>query len=313
MYHISSGVSSKTKNHKAHLLEELVEVRTKIVHKDEKISRLAKRLQRLEEAKAWQKHQDVDEWSMHHFSKKRPQYQPQSKDSFNFVKLPSFHGSNDSSLYLDWKAKVEHIFHVYKVTEDQKVRLASLVFLDYAKHWWHHLVLDIGLKKRSPVVSWYDLKTCMCARFVPPSRKEHLLKFQRLPQGHRTVDEYFKAFETTLTKMNMHDNEESKIKWFVSGLRREIKDFVKLHECFSLKKVVHIAIKVESHLLKTTFKNTHDDGFYKSSRKDANNISTKILLPIFQTNPLLNQKFLPKILLPLNHPPKLQKQNVLNV
>jgi len=52
MHHISSGASSKTKNHKAHLLEELVEVRKQIVHKDEKISQLAKRLQRLEEAKA---------------------------------------------------------------------------------------------------------------------------------------------------------------------------------------------------------------------------------------------------------------------
>jgi len=31
---------------------------------------------------------------------------------------------------------------------------------------------------------------------------------------------------------------------------------------------------VESYLLKTTFKNTHDDGFYNSSRKDANKIST---------------------------------------
>jgi len=33
--------------------------------------------------------------------------------------------------------------------------------------------------------------------------------------------------------------------------------------------VVHLAIKVELYLLKTTFKNTHDDGFYNSSRKDA--------------------------------------------
>ena len=96
------------------------------------------------------------------------------------------------------------------------------------------------------MVSWYDLTACMSARFVPPpSRKEHLLKFQRLPQEHRMVDEYFKDFETTLTKMNMHVNEESKIKWFVSGLRREIKDFVNLHEYSSLKKVVHLAIKVE--------------------------------------------------------------------
>ena len=89
------------------------------------------------------------------------------------------------------------------------------------------------------------------------------------------VDEYFQEFETSLIKMNLHVNEESKIKWFVSGLRREIKDLVKLHEYTSLKKVFHLAIKVESHLLKTTFKNTHDDSFYNSSRKDATKVSTQ--------------------------------------
>jgi len=122
--------------------------------------------------------------------------------------------------------------------------------------------MDIELNKRSIVVSWYDLKQCMHARFVPPPyRKEHLLKFQRLHQGHRTVDEYFKDFETTLVRLNMHDNEKSKIVKFVRGLRRQIKDFVELHEYYSLKKVVHLATKVESHLLETTFKHTHDDSF----------------------------------------------------
>jgi len=61
----------------------------------------------------------------------------------------------------------------------------------------------------------------------------------------------------------------------VSGLRREIKDVVELYEYSSLKKLVHLAIKVESHILtKTTFTTTHHDGFYKSSMKDKNNIST---------------------------------------
>ena len=50
---------------------------------------------------------------------------------------------------------------------------------------------------------------------------------------------------------------------------------VKLHEYTSLKKVFHLAIKVESRLLKTTFKNTHDDSFYNSSRKDATKASTQ--------------------------------------
>ena len=63
--------------------------------------------------------------------------------------------------------------------------------------------MDIGLNKRSVVFSWYDLKACMRVQFVPPHRKEHLLKLQRLHQGPRTVKEYFEDLETTLTKFNM--------------------------------------------------------------------------------------------------------------
>ena len=106
--------------------------------------------------------------------------------------------------------------------------------------------MDIGLNKKPIVVTWYDLKACMRVQFLPPSyRKELLLKFQRLHEGPRMVDEYFKDLETTLTKINMHDNEEPKIARFVSGLRREIQDIVELYEYSSLKKLVHLAITVE--------------------------------------------------------------------
>ena len=61
----------------------------------------------------------------------------------------------------------------------------------------------------------------MCVRFVPPHyRKKLLLKLQRIHQGPRSVDESFKALEVNLTKINMHENEDSKIVRFVSGLRR---------------------------------------------------------------------------------------------
>jgi len=119
---------------------------------------------------------------------------------------------------------------VYKVTEDQKVRLASLVFLDYATQCWQQIVLGIGLNKRPVVVSWYDMKECMCVRFVPLHRKEHLLKLQQLHQRPRTVKEYFEELETTLTKFNMPNSDESKITRFVSGLRKEIRDLVEIYE-----------------------------------------------------------------------------------
>jgi len=89
----------------------------------------------------------------------------------------------------------------------------------------------------------------MRVRFIPPHyRKELLLKLQRLHQGSKGVDEYFKDLEVTLTKINLHESEESKMARFVSGLQREI-DVVKLYEYTSLKKLVHLAIKVKSQVL----------------------------------------------------------------
>jgi len=107
--------------------------------------------------------------------------------------------------------------------------------------------------------------------FPPHYRKEILLKLQRLHQGPMSLDEYFKDLELTLTKINMHKNEESKTARFVSGLRREIQNVVELYEYKSLEILVHIAIKVESQLSrKTFFKHTHNEGFYNSSWKDKN-------------------------------------------
>jgi len=200
-----------------------------------------------------------------------------SKISLPYVKIPIFNGECDPNIYLGWEAKVEQIFNVHEVQEDQKVKLASLEFLDYAMQWWHKTLMDIGLNKRSVVVSWEDLNLCMRARFVPPHyRKELFLKLQRRQQGTQSMDVYFKELQTTLTKVDMHENEESKMARFVSGLRREIQDVVELYEYSSLEKLVHLAIKVESQILKKTYsKNSHNDGYYHSSWKNKNKSSSK--------------------------------------
>jgi len=64
---------------------------------------------------------------------------------------------------------------------------------------------------------------------------------------------------------------------------------------------------VESQISKkTTLKNTHNDGFYESSLKDANKNFTKTSPSNFSKETTTHQKvskdtFLP---LPLSHPPK---------
>jgi len=104
----------------------------------------------------------------------------------------------------------------------------------------------------------------MHARFVPPHyRKDLLLKLQRFHQGTLSVDAYFKELEMMLIKIDMHESEESKMARFVSGLKRDIQDVVKLREYSSLENLVHLAIKVESQLSKKAyFQKSHNDGFY---------------------------------------------------
>jgi len=132
-----------------------------------------------------------------------------AKPFLPYVKLPSFSGESDPNVYLGWEAKVEQIFNEHEVHDDQKVKLATLEFLDYAMQWWDKIVMDIGLNRRPTVVSWEDLKECMHARFVPPHyRKELLLKLQLLQQATQSVDAYFKELETTLTKIDMHESEK---------------------------------------------------------------------------------------------------------
>jgi len=212
-------------------------------------------------------HKEEEDWRLNHFEERRQHLHLAPKISLSYVKIPSFSGDGDRNIYLGWEAKVEQIFNVHGVQEDQKVKLASLECLDYAMQWWHKTVMHIVLNKRPVVVSWEDLKLCMHARFVPPHyRKELLLKLQQLQQGTKNVDDYFNELETTLTKIDMHESEKSKMARFVSGLRREIQDVVELYEYSSLEKLVHLAIKVETQLSKKIhFKNSHNDGYYQSA------------------------------------------------
>ena len=171
---------------------ELAMAKRSLAQKEEEMRQMEERLQRLETAQVrqprrWEhrrasksynqygRHEEDEDWRMNKFDERRQHQHHASKISFPYVKLPSFSGESDPNIYLGWEDKVKQIFNVHELQVDQKVKLASLEFLDYAMQWWHKTVMDIGLNKRSVVVSWYDLKACMCARFIlPPYRKELL-------------------------------------------------------------------------------------------------------------------------------------------
>ena len=149
------------------------------------------------------------------------------------------------------RAKVDQIFNIHLVSDQEQVDLVVLEFEDYAMTLWRQLCMD-NINQEPSAASWMDIKTLIRARFVPSYyRRETLLKLQRLQQGSICVNEYFKMIESILLKVGLQfESEEEKVARFVSGLRRDIQDLVELYEYSSLDKVLHLAIKVETQLQK---------------------------------------------------------------
>jgi len=86
------------------------------------------------------------EWRIHNYEDR---HQNVGKPYLPFVKLPSFSGEGDPNVYLGWKAKLEQIFYVHEVQNNQKVRLASLEFMDYAMQWWHKTLMEHWFKQET--------------------------------------------------------------------------------------------------------------------------------------------------------------------
>ena len=79
------------------------------------------------------------------------------------VKIPTFKGTYDPKVYLEWEMKVEQVFACYNYNEEKKIKLASLKFEGHALVWWNQVRSDVeGLPHNVLVIQgtlcWFALQ-----------------------------------------------------------------------------------------------------------------------------------------------------------
>ncbi|RDX96603.1 hypothetical protein CR513_20700, partial [Mucuna pruriens] len=110
-----------------------------------------------------------------------------------------------------WSPKARHIFVYDEIT---KVRLVTYEFRGYALVWWNQYIREIN--------TWQDIRTELRTRFVFASYARDLYnKFQRMYQGSKSVEEYFKEIEVALVRANVLESHEATMARFLHGLNRE--------------------------------------------------------------------------------------------
>lgn len=69
-------------------------------------------------------------------------------------------------------------------------------------------------------------------------------QLQRLTQGSKSVDEYYKEMEVVKVRANMEKDSEATMASFLNGLNRDISDIVEPHHYVATENLVHQTIKV---------------------------------------------------------------------
>ncbi|KAK1616880.1 hypothetical protein QYE76_022397 [Lolium multiflorum] len=101
-------------------------------------------------------------------------------------------------------------------------------------------------KGEPPIDTWEDMKEEMQARFVPTHYKTDLFnKLQKLKQGTKTVEEFFKEMELTMMRANIQESENQTIARFFNGLNYPIKRIVEFQQYSNMVELVHQASKAE--------------------------------------------------------------------
>jgi hypothetical protein len=139
----------------------------------------------------------------------RPPRRPHDvDDKFGKLKftMPKFMGDDDADAYLSWAIKVDKIFRVHNYSEERKVAMASLEFEGYANVWWQQVVAIREDNLQEPIATWEEMKIEMHKRFIPNHYNPDLLnKLQKLTQGTKSVQEYFKEMEMTMMRIKLDE------------------------------------------------------------------------------------------------------------
>ncbi|XP_045810960.1 uncharacterized protein LOC123905403 [Trifolium pratense] len=202
------------------------------------------------------------------------------------IKVPSFVGKSDPEAYLEWETKIEQIFNCHNYSDVEKVQVASIEFKEYALVWWDQLIKDRRRYDERSIDTWEEMKRIMRRRFVPSYYHRDLHnKLQRLTQGSKSVEEYFKEMEVAKIRANVEEDNEETMARFLHGLNRDISDIVELHHYVEMDELVHQAIKVEQQLKRKSQARRSSTNFNSPNLKDKEGASSSS-----STEPIVENK-----------------------
>nr|XP_027109255.1 uncharacterized protein LOC113729128 [Coffea arabica] len=162
------------------------------------------------------------------------------------IKVPTFQGKSDLEAYLEWEGRIETVFDCYDYSGEQNVKVATVEFTEYALIWWDQERTSRRRNGEPQVRTWRELEAMMRKRFVPSYYNRDLhLKLQTLTQGNMNVEDYYKEIEMAMMRVNIQEDHEATMAWFLRGLNSDLQEALELQHYVDISDLLELAIKAE--------------------------------------------------------------------
>ncbi|XP_026433783.1 uncharacterized protein LOC113331270 [Papaver somniferum] len=161
----------------------------------------------------------------------------------------SFKDSPDPLVVEDWIDKIEKIFTLLNVNDEDKLNLAVYKLENEATRWW-----DMTLRSRNDgLFNWVEFQLAFLNKYFPQTTgNQRMIEFMLLTQRNMTVEQYQAKLEE-LSRFAPHlvENEELKTFKFQEGLNPSIKSRLSVLKSTSYTEIVERAMIAERELEET--------------------------------------------------------------
>nr|XP_027062822.1 uncharacterized protein LOC113689218 [Coffea arabica] len=162
------------------------------------------------------------------------------------IQVPAFKGKSDPEAYLEWEGRIEMIFDCYDYSEEQKVKVATVEFTNYALVWRDQVRTHRRRMGEPQVRTWRELKALIQKRFVPSYYNRDLhSKLQTLTQGNMSVEDYYKEIEMAMMRANLQEDSKATMARFLRGLNPDLQEALELQHYVDMHDLLELAIKAK--------------------------------------------------------------------
>ncbi|XP_060209036.1 uncharacterized protein LOC132636273 [Lycium barbarum] len=129
------------------------------------------------------------------------------------MKLPCFNGNDCPDAYFDWVQVLEETFHIFKVSNLQRVIYATDMFINHAYRWWNEVMRKRYRDNPSTDTKWKEFKRPMEEKLAPTYFREKYCEEYNRGSTRSRKEEYdgsLKKYETrnNAKKEDLRNNQD---------------------------------------------------------------------------------------------------------